>query len=320
MKDVPQYHELMWPTLNAIKELGGSASNKEIVKKVMEQENFSDEIQNKMHRDGPITQLEYRMAWAKTYLKKYGALENSERGVWSITDVGENLNQDQMPDVVRKVRKIVNENRNTDQLSDRCDSDSNGDPSTDNDSDRCDSDSNGDPSTDNDFDRCDSDSNGDPSIDNDIDWKANLLAILQNQISPSGFERLVQRILRESGFVEVEVTGKAGDGGIDGCGILKIGLLSFRTIFQCKRYKGTVGPNYIRDFRGAMQGRATKGLFMTTGSFTSAAKKEALRDGAPIIDLFEGSDICELLKSLRLGVEIETQESVILKSSWFQQL
>ena len=283
METVPRYNKLMWPTLKAIKALGGSASNAEIVQKVVEQEGFSEEIQNKMHSDGPMTALEYNMAWARTYLRKYGALENSERGVWSITNVGKKLGQNQIQNIVTKVLKGFNEKRKERLLSQEDDKDKD-------------------------------------EGDTDVDWKANLLNIIQNQISPNSFERLVQRILRESGFVEVEVTGKIGDGGIDGYGILKIGLLSFRVIFQCKRYKETVGPNYIRDFRGAMQGRAEKGLFMTTGSFTSAAKKEASRDGAPQIDLFDGYEICELLKNLQLGVDVETQESVVIKSSWFQKL
>ena len=285
METVPTYNKLMWPTLKAIKALGGSASNAEIVQKVVEQEGFSEEIQNKMHSDSPMTELAYRMAWARTYLRKYGALENSERGVWSITDIGKNLGQHQIQNIVTKVQQGLNEKRKERLLSQEYDNDNDKDED-----------------------------------DTDVDWKANLLHIIQNQISPSSFERLVQRILRESGFVEVEVTGKTGDGGIDGYGVLKIGLLSFRVIFQCKRYKETVGPNYIRDFRGAMQGRAEKGLFMTTGSFTAAAKKEASRDGAPQIDLFDGYEICELLKNLQLGVDVETQESIAIKSSWFQKL
>ena len=285
---VPKFNELIWPTLKAIKVLGGSASNVEIVQKVIEQEGFSEEIQNEMHGNSPRTELEYRMAWAKTYLKNYGALENSERGVWSITNRGENLDQKDIQKIITKMRKeTINKRQKEKLLSQEYNND---------------------------------EENLDTNIDVDVDWETNLLNIIQNELSPKSFERLVQRILRESGFVEVEVTGKAGDGGVDGYGVLKVGLLSFRVIFQCKRYKGTISPNYIRDFRGAMQGRAEKGLFMTTGTFTTAAKKEALRDGAPPIELFDGNDICELIKRFRLGVDVETQESVIIKPSWFQKL
>jgi restriction system protein len=123
-------------------------------------------------------------------------------------------------------------------------------------------------------------------------------------------ERLCQRILRESGFVKVEVTGRGGDGGIDGTGVLRINLLSFQVLFQSKRYRGSVGSSVVRDFRGAMVGRADKGLIITTGTFTAEARKEATRDGAPAIDLVDGDALCDLLKSLKIGVKIEIVESV----------
>jgi len=129
-----------------------------------------------------------------------------------------------------------------------------------------------------------------------------LLDILRG-IKPDAFERLCQRILRESGFTKVEVTGRSGDGGIDGAGVLRVNLISFHVRFQCKRYTGSVGPREIRDFRGAMVGRADKGLFITTGRFTRDAANEAARDGAPAIDLIDGIDLCDLLRKLELGVE-----------------
>src|SRR5207244_2458619 len=69
---------------------------------------------------------------------------------------------------------------------------------------------------------------------------------------PPAFERLCQRLLREEGFIKVEVTGHSGDGGIDGIGILRVSMLAFPVFFQCKRYKGSVGAGAVRDFRGAM--------------------------------------------------------------------
>src|SRR5690606_20312219 len=114
---------------------------------------------------------------------------------------------------------------------------------------------------------------------------------------PDAFERLTQRILRESDFIQVEVTGRSGDGGVDGRGIMQLGgMLSFRVIFQCKRYQGSVGSSQIRDFRGAMVGRAEKGLFITTGTFTQDARREATRDGAPPIDLVDGDQLIDILK------------------------
>ncbi len=123
-------------------------------------------------------------------------------------------------------------------------------------------------------------------------------------MDPGAFERLCQRLLRESGFVKVEVTGKSGDGGIDGVGVLWMNLISFQVLFQCKRYAGSVSSPTVRDFRGAMQGRADKGLIITTGTFTADARREATRDGAPAIDLVDGELLCALLKQYRLGVQV----------------
>lgn len=120
----------------------------------------------------------------------------------------------------------------------------------------------------------------------------------------SGFERFSQRLLRESGFQDVTVTGKSGDGGIDGIGILQVNpLVSFKVLFQCKRYQGAVVPSHVRDFRGAMQGRADKGIIITTGSFTTEAKKEAVRDGVPPIELVDGEKLVEMLEDLELGLQ-----------------
>ena len=136
-------------------------------------------------------------------------------------------------------------------------------------------------------------------------------------MDPSAFERLSQRLLREAGFTKVEVRGKTGDGGIDGLGVLRVNLVSFQVYFQCKRWKGGVGAKEIRDFRGALQGRADKGLFITTGHYTPAASDEATRDGAIAIDLIDGDRLCELLKENGLGVATEMVERVRIDGSWF---
>ncbi|WP_247886221.1 restriction endonuclease [Brucella intermedia] len=151
------------------------------------------------------------------------------------------------------------------------------------------------------------------------DWRSELKNALLD-IAPDAFERLAQRLLREAGFVKVEVRGKTGDGGIDGVGVLRVNLVSFQVYFQCKRWKGSVGAKDIRDFRGALQGRADKGLFITTGNFTSQASEEATRDGAIAIDLIDGERLCDLLKQYELGVKTETVEKVTISADWFKGL
>ena len=134
----------------------------------------------------------------------------------------------------------------------------------------------------------------------------------------AGFERFCQRLLRESGFEEVTITGRSGDGGIDGLGILQVNpLVSFKVLFQCKRYTGSVTPSQVRDFRGAMMGRADKGLIITTGSFTSEARKEAVRDGVPPIELVDGEKLVNMLEQLELG--LKPQRTFDVDAAFFDQ-
>jgi restriction system protein len=140
-------------------------------------------------------------------------------------------------------------------------------------------------------------------------------------MDPTAFERLCQRLLRESGFIEVEVTRRSGDGGIDGYGTIRLaGLISFNVLFQSKRYKGNIGPDAVRDFRGAMVGRADKGVIISTGGFTLEARREATRDGAPPIDLIDGRLLAEKLKELKLGVRTNLVENVEPVEDWFRSL
>ncbi len=269
----------MIPLLKATRELGGSGSIEEIYTKVVELEGFTDEVLAQLHDKEKSSQTEvaYRLAWARTYLKKYGFLENSSRGIWSLTEKARTQTEFEPSDVVNFVRaldKAVPKSNLQDGLA--------------------------------------------KEINDESSWKENLSNVLTQKLDPSAFERLVQRLLRESGFVQVEVTGRTGDGGIDGKGIARInGFMSFHVLFQCKRYKGSVGAGDIRDFRGAMVGRADKGLFITTGTFTPAALKEATRDGAPPIDLVDGDELAEKLKELELGLKRELVEKVTVDESWF---
>lgn len=287
--NLPTFDELFIPTLKALVELGGSGTIEEINTKVYEIANISDDILQVPHgEEGTNSEVDYRLAWSRTYLKKFGLLENSSRGIWAISKSDIDINSLDYSDIVRTVRE-----------QDKLTQPRNKKPET----------------KQKDFEDEVTDEVGDTE-----DWKEQLLNVLYN-ISPAAFERLAQRLLRESGFFQVEVTGKSGDGGIDGKGIVRVsGLLSFHVIFQCKRYRGTIAPSQIRDFRGAMQGRADKGLFITTGAFTREAIKEATRDGAPPIDLIGGEILCDKLKELNLGIETKLTETISIKSDWYNNL
>ena len=153
----------------------------------------------------------------------------------------------------------------------------------------------------------------------ELSWKERLLQSV-GTMSAGAFERLCQRLLREAGFIKVEVTGRAGDGGIDGIGILRMNLVSFQVVFQSKRWKGSVGSSVVRDFRGGMVGRADKGLIITTGTFTAEARREATRDGAPAIDLVDGEALADLLKQYGLGVGVKMVENVTIQPEFFEAI
>lgn len=287
---MPTFDSLMNPLLKALFALGGSGSIDEIYDKVIELEGISEDISSVPHNadKSNLTEVGYRLAWARTYLKKYGFLENSSRGVWSLTSLAKEKKKVSPQAVVKEVREA---------------------------------------------DKAGSAAKATQSKDMQLEldevdvpeenqtWREELHQLLIKDITADAFERLTQRLLRESGFVQVEVTGRTGDGGIDGKGIARIhGFMSFHVIFQCKKWQSSVSASDIRDFRGAMVGRADKGLFITTGTFTPAAVKEATRDGAPPIDLVDGEQLAEKLKELQLGIKTEMIEKVTLDKTWFAGL
>ena len=235
---VPKFDDLFNPLLTAMHKLGGSASISEQEDEVAALLKLSDSDISEI-QSGSRTKMSYRLAWARNWLKHYGLLGNSARGIWALTPLG------QQTLIVDKtgVKKAVNALARTQ--------------------------------------RSGSQSTAQPQLDEELIedmWEDKLLETIR-RVSPDAFERLCQRVLRESGFIHVEVTGRVGDGGIDGKGVVRVGgLLSFHVIFQCKRYQGSVSSSSVRDFRGAMVGRADKGLFITTGTFTKDARTEAQRD------------------------------------------
>lgn len=279
--NIPQYHELMWPALQALKELGDSATVREMYEKVVENEGFSEDQQAVTTKDGRMSEIEYRLHWARTHLRAIGAIENSARGVWAITDKGQAISEEQMHAESKEWRAEVRAKRLAKKAA-----------------------------------------AGAPDDDEEVDadWKDVLIARLL-AIPPDGFERLSQRLLREAGFVNVDVTGKSNDGGIDGVGVYRLSLVSFPVYFQCKRYKNTVGPEVVRDFRGAMVGRGEKGLLITTASFTKSATVEANRDGAPPVELIDGDRLCDLLREFNLGVRVtqRIEEDVTVVESFFSE-
>jgi restriction system protein len=253
-----RFSQFLQPTLDAIKDLGGSARPAEVKEWILERLDLPDDYVNAVHKGGE-SKFGNDVDWARFYLVRAGLLDSSKRGVWSLTEAGTNAQID--ANLAAQILRTV-DNRAPAKAA----------------------------------------TNAEASSSCEGDAYVNEGLQLIRSLPPKGFERLCQRLLRESGFEEVNVTGRSGDGGIDGQGILKLNaFVSFRVLFQCKRYKESVGPDTVRDFRGAMAGRAEKGLILTTGYFTPQAEAEASRDGAQPIELVDGENLVNLLAELELG-------------------
>ncbi|PPD42483.1 MAG: restriction endonuclease [Methylocystis sp.] len=286
---VPKYDDLLKPTLQALDSLGGSGSIEEVEDAVTQLlQPTTGVLDAKYPKSGALVFFD-RVSWARSYLKLAGFLENPSRGVWVLTESGRSATGLTDNELKRRVADAFNEH-NAEYLKRKKEKN-----------------------------RLPPDPEAEEAEANGSLWDHQLLTVLHSMKSDA-FERLCKRVMRESGFVRVEVTGQPNDGGIDGIGILRMNLVSFQVLFQAKRWKQTVGPSVVRDFRGAMVGRADKGLIITTASFTSEARKEATRDGAPAIDLVDGEALCSLLKELRLGVKIRKIEAVDIDKEFFENI
>ena len=276
MQQIPSEEGMKNWTLLAVHQLGGSGHNLEIEEQVRRMLDLPEEIADQLYPDGRRPVLDHRVAFARSHLKRDGLLDNPKRSVWVLTEAGA-ARTNEIVSQIKEVHPV----HLPDDSSDVNDTDTLTET---------------------------------PIVEDE--WQEDLLSRIL-QLSPGTFERLCQRLLRESGFVQVHVTGRSGDGGIDGHGVLQMGrLISFPVLFQCKRWQNPVGASVIRDFLGAMLGRADRGLIITTSTFTTGAREEASRNGVPPVDLVDGHTLAENLRELKLGVK----EVIVVDQEWFEQL
>ncbi len=271
----PEFIRFFQPILDVLRELGGSGNAGEVVDSVVERMNITDAELSVLNKNGG-SRVKNQVAWARMYLVHFGAIDNSTRGVWALTEKGQKLNISNHIEALMLFKEIQKKQKASAQTLDEKEQSLEISPD---------------------------------EIISEAEFRTShreqIISILRS-LPPSGFEKICQRLLRESGFKRVVVTGKTGDGGIDGEGILEINpLITFKVLFQCKRYKDNnpIGPSTVRDFRGAMQGRADKGIILSTSSFTKDAKKEAIRDGAPPIELIDADGLIDLFENKELGLK-----------------
>lgn len=273
---ISEFATYMNPLITALRKLGGSARADEVCNSIAETLNLPDSVLDKQLKNGE-SRYKNQVHWARFYLANTGYLDSSKHGVWALTEKGQSssaLTVDQLREIIQEVQT-----KNVKTKADKVQSQS-------------------------------------AKIDGNIvaplpeetvaSSREQLLNVLKS-LSPSGFERICQRLLREAGFEKVEVTGRSGDGGIDGNGVLQLNsFVSFQILFQCKRYEANVTASQVRDFRGAMVGRAEKGIILTTGRFTADAKREATRDGVQPIELVDSEKLVTMFEQLELGMKPRT--------------
>jgi restriction system protein len=267
----PQFVKYFGPILDALRELGGSGTPNEVVERIALDKGVPDDVQNELLPSGQ-PRFRNKIAWARFYLVREGLLDSSKRGVWSLTEKGRTttLSHEEALDIHRKWSRIFQQEGRARASA----AEPEASPPT------------------------------QAANDETLGNHRNRIIQIMLSLPPAGFERLAQRLLRESGFTQVEVSGRSGDGGIDGHGTLQLNsLVSFKVLFQCKRYSNSVSPSQVRDFRGAMAGRADKGIILTTGTFTAEARREASRDGVPAIELIDGDALVGMLEQLELGLK-----------------
>ena len=266
------YADLLLDTLKVLASLGGSASIDEIHNGVVDRRKFPDDVVDKLHTGSTVTtELQYNLAWARTYLRKNGLILRSKNGVWALTKEGLEASKLESIDK-RAIIKAAIAATNQDEKRTK---------------------------------------NDNPlEIEERRPWKESLSEIL-HAMNPYAFEVLAQRLLRECGFVDVHVTKKSGDGGIDGTGKLLInGIFTFSVAFQCKRYKGPVGVPEVCSFRGSLSNNIEKGVLITTGSFTKAARADASAPGKKQIDLMDGNDFMDKLAEYGIGLNPRTEYDI----------
>ena len=262
----PEFLKYINPVLKTLQSNGGAGEVTDVIEQVIDKLGITEEELEETTSNGQ-SRVRNQIQWARFYLFKAGLIDNAQRGIWRLTNEGldKKLSED---DVYSLFKGVLDSVKKTPSNKTRKD---------------------------------------EPKFENtpteDEEHSIGLINIIQ-ALSPIGFEKLCKRLLTEIGINEIFITGGSGDQGIDGKGIVKLNdVVSLNIVFQCKRYKETVSPHHVRDFRGAMQGRGEKGLIITTGRFTKEAKNEANRDGVTPIELIDGDRLVELFEKYQLGLK-----------------
>jgi len=262
----PEFLKYIKPVLTTLQANGGAGNSSNVIEQIIENLGITDEELEDATSNGQ-SRIRNQIQWARFYLFKAGLIDNAQRGTWRLTNEGleKKLSDDGVYELFKGVQESVKKTPTVIPKKPEL--------------------------------------KFEETATEDEEHTVGLLNLIQN-LPAAGFEKLCKRLLTEIGINDITITGGTGDQGIDGKGIVKLNdVVSLNIVFQCKRYKETVSPHHVRDFRGAMQGRGEKGLIITTGRFTKEAKNEASRDGVTPIELIDGDRLVELFEKHHLGLK-----------------
>lgn len=263
--------------MEALRDLGGSARPKEITQHIGEKYKLPEEILSERYSKSGVLKFQNQLAWARQYLVWEELLEPSKHGVWALSKKGwdTSLTEKQGHDIFLKWVKIfqdLREGKNTENIDKEADK------------------------------IIEIQEETEPENPNN-NIKPTLIEVLQN-LTPTGFEHLCGRLLREYDFENIEITQRSHDGGIDGYATLKLNpFVNLSVFFQCKRYQATVPTEKVQAFIGVMETNkrsVEKGLLITTGNFAKAAMEIAKSNIK--LELIDGDKLVEMFEKIGLGV------------------
>jgi restriction system protein len=271
----PKFVQYFQPVIEGLRDLGSSAKPREVYAWIADHYPIpKEEIENTTK--GGQSKFENKVGWARFYLAKGELIDTEQRGVWVLTEKGRKANLSH-EDAYNLFKAIQDGFKREDGQS-------------------------GEAEVEKAVDEADASAPDEKTYFNQDEIQEELVSLLRST-TDKGFEELCARLLRHIGFENLKVTGRTGDHGIDGEGHFLINrFVRIKVMFQCKRYTNSVQVKEIRDFRGAIQGRAERGIFLTTGTFTKGAREEAARENTTAIELVDIDRLLELLIEEGLGV------------------
>jgi restriction system protein len=277
---LPTHQEIEIPLLAALEKLGGRARPQDVYATVttslpeLTEEDLAEQLQSGGNK------WTNRIQWVRQRLVDKGEMESPSYGIWAITDKG--------------ISRLRGDSGVAQPVSPRLQAPtSTVSPPP--------------PASETPPSQASPTHQAQPNFEETVDdyltaFKSKVLQKLHD-LSPDKFEEFAGVLLRRYGFQRVKVTGKSGDGGIDGHGELKVGLAVVKAAFQCKRWQGPVASKEVQAFRGAIQGQFEQGYFFTTSTFSKAAQAESVKIGAAPIILFDGEQIGQIMIEKGIGVK-----------------